>query len=95
MIVHDRRTFLATALGAAAAVRIAAQAPTAQPPVSPVPTPRDWSRLEPMAYPDPDIVALTPAFRRYIVFNTVIKRMHIGTLWAEGPAWNGNGQFLV
>ena len=95
MIVHDRRTFLATAFGAAAVARIAAQAPAAQPQVSPVPTPRDWSRLEPMAYPDPDIVALTPAFRRYIVFNTVIKRMHIGTLWAEGPAWNGVGQYLV
>ena len=95
MIVHDRRTFLATALGAAAVARVAAQAPAAQPQVSPIPTTRDWSRLEPMAYPDPDIVALTPAFRRYIVFNTVIKRMHIGTLWAEGPAWNGNGQYLV
>ena len=95
MTQHDRRTFLATAFGAAAAARIAAQAPAAQPQISPVPTPRDWSRLEPIAYPDPDIVALTPAFRRYIVFNTVIKRMHIGTLWAEGPAWNGVGQYLV
>ena len=75
---HDRRTFLATALGAAAVARIAAQAPAAQPQVSPVPTPRDWSRLEPMPYPDPDIVALDAGFRRYIVFNTVIKRLHIG-----------------
>ena len=95
MTLCDRRTFLTTALGAATAARISAQAPTGQSQVSPVPTPRDWSRLEPIAYPDPDIVALTPAFRRYIVFNTVIKRMHIGTLWAEGPAWNGNGQYLV
>ena len=24
-----------------------------------------------------------------------IKRLHIGTLWAEGPAWNGVGRYLV
>jgi gluconolactonase len=95
MTQYDRRTFMVAALGATAVARLAAQAPVTQPQISPVPTTRDWSRLEPIAYPDPDIVALTPAFRRYIVFNTVIKRMHIGTLWAEGPAWNGNGQYLV
>jgi gluconolactonase len=95
MTTHNRRTFLATALGAVAGARMAAQAPAAQPPISPVPTERDFSKLEPVAYPDPDIVALSPAFRRYIVFNTVIKRLHIGTLWAEGPAWNGHGQYLV
>jgi gluconolactonase len=64
-------------------------------PVSPVPTPRDFSRLEPIAYPDPDIVALDPRFRQYIIFNTSIKRHHIGTQWAEGPAWNGVGRYLV
>jgi len=91
----NRRSFLTTTLGVAAATRGFAQAPQSQPQISPVPTTRDWSRLEPVQYPDPDIVALTPAFRRYIVGNTVIKRMHIGTLWAEGPAWNGVGRFLV
>jgi len=94
MVIHDRRTFLSTALGAAAVARMSAQAP-ASPQVSPVPSTRDFSRLEAVQYPDPDIIALTPAFRRYIVNNTVIRRMHIGTLWAEGPAWNGNGQYLV
>ena len=94
MVIHDRRTFLTTALGAAAVARMSAQAP-ASPQVSPVPSTRDFSRLEAVQYPDPDIIALTPAFRRYIVNNTVIRRMHIGTLWAEGPAWNGNGQYLV
>src|SRR5208282_3151000 len=24
-----------------------------------------------------------------------IKRLHTGTLWAEGPAWNGVGRYLV
>jgi gluconolactonase len=90
----DRRAFLTAALASSAALRAAAQGPGAQT-VSPVPTPRDWSRLEPMPYPDPDIIALDPRFRQYIVFNTTIKRLHIGTQWAEGPAWNGVGKYLV
>jgi gluconolactonase len=29
------------------------------------------------------------------VGNTPIRRLHTGTLWAEGPAWNGVGRYLV
>ena len=75
------------------AARAGAQAPQA--PVSPVPTTRDWTNQTPVPYPDPDIIALDPRFRRYVVFNSVIKRLHIGTGWAEGPAWNGVGKYLV
>jgi len=89
----DRRTFLSATIGSAA-MRAVAHA-QGQPPISPVPTPRDWSRLEPIAYPDPDIIALDNRFRQYIVFNTSIKRHHIGTQWAEGPAWSGVGRYLV
>jgi len=90
----DRRAFLTTALaGAAGAARLAAQAP--QPPISPIPSSRDFNRQDPIQYPDPDIIALDPRFRRYMVNNTVIRRLHFGTLWAEGPAWNGVGRFLV
>src|ERR1700730_7349889 len=91
----DRRSFLAAALGTVAPAPVGAPEPHPPPQVSPVPTPRDWSRLEPLQYPDPDIVALDPRFRRYIVGNTSIKRLHIGTLWAEGPAWNGVGRYLM
>jgi gluconolactonase len=91
-----RRRFLAAAAGiAGTAASTAAQAPAGPPKVSPVPTPRDYSRLEPTPYPDPDIVALDPRFRRDIIFNTAIRRLHIGTSWAEGPAWNGVGRYLV
>jgi len=91
--MHDRRSFLGAALGgvAAAVAPLRAQ----QPPVSSVPSSRDWSRQDPLQYPDPDIVALDPRFRRYIVANTVIRRLHFGTLWAEGPAWNGVGRYLL
>ena len=83
----NRRSFLSGAIGVAAA--------QVQAPISSTPTPRDFSRQDPVQYPDPDIVALDNRFRRYIVNNTVIRRLHFGTLWAEGPAWNGVGRYLV
>jgi gluconolactonase len=86
-----RRTFFAAA-GLLTAVEHA-MSQTSQ--VSPVPAPRDWSGSTPLAYPDPDIVALDPSFNRYIVRNTPIRRLHVGTLWAEGPAWNGVGRYLI
>jgi gluconolactonase len=89
----DRRAFLTTALaGTAGLARLAAQAPAQ---ISPIPTSRDFNRQDPIQYPDPDIIALDPRFRRYIVNNTVIRRLHFGTLWAEGPAWSGVGRYLV
>jgi gluconolactonase len=90
----SRRVFLAAALGAAGLAELRAQQ-TSPPPVSPVPTARDWSGQSPVQYPDPDIVALDPRFRRYIVNNTAIRRLYTGTQWAEGPAWNGVGRYLV
>lgn len=64
-------------------------------PVSPVPTPRNYATNEPVQYPDPDILALDNRFRRYIVGNTAIKRLYTGAMWSEGPAWNGEGRYLV
>src|SRR5262250_3673024 len=83
----NRRKFLAAAAGAAIAPQ--------QPQISSTPSTRDFSRQDPIQYPDPDIIALDDRFRRYIVGNTVIRRLHFGTLWAEGPAWNGVGRYLV
>ena len=60
-----------------------------------VETPRDWSGQMPVQYPDPDIIALDDSFRKYIVNNTAIHRHYTGTQWAEGPAWNGVGKYLV
>jgi gluconolactonase len=93
-----RRRFITTALPAlaglsAAAVSVASAQQRGAPAVSPTPTPRDWR--EPAGYPDPDIIALDNRFRRYILFNTPLRRLYTGTLWAEGPAWNGVGKYLV
>jgi gluconolactonase len=56
---------------------------------------RDWSRTEPWRYPDPDVVVLDPSFAKYKVGNTAIQRLATGYLWAEGPAWNGAGRYLI
>ena len=56
---------------------------------------RDWSGQNPERYPDPDVVALDPAFEKLIQGNSPIRRIHTGMLWAEGPAWNGSGNYLV
>jgi gluconolactonase len=93
--MSNRRSFLAAALGSAAATSTFLSARAQQAPVSPVPAPRDWSGQQPLQYPDPDVVALDPRFRRYIITNTPIKRLYTGTLWSEGPAWNGVGRYLL
>ncbi len=54
---------------------------------------RDWS--QPTRYPDPDILSLDKRFDSLKLGNTPIQRLHVGTLWAEGPAWNGVGKYLV
>jgi gluconolactonase len=86
----NRRAFLAGALAApvASGIALAQQ-------VTSTPTPRDWTGQMPIQYPDPDVVALDERFRKYIVGNTPIRRLYTGTLWAEGPAWNGVGRYLV
>jgi gluconolactonase len=58
-------------------------------------TPRDWSGKAPVRYPEPDVVVLDQRFAKYKIGNTPIQRLHTGMLWAEGPAWNGVGRYLV
>ncbi len=50
---------------------------------------------EPVRYPDPDITSLDPRFNSLKLGNTPIERVYTGTLWAEGPAWNGAGRYLI
>jgi gluconolactonase len=57
---------------------------------------RDYGpHAEPVRYPDPDIVQLDKRFAKYKIGNTPIQRLHTGMLWAEGPAWNGVGKYLM
>ena len=75
----SRRTFLASLASSAASTALA----------------RDWSGQNPERYPDPDVVALDKDFEKLIQGNSPIRRLHTGMLWAEGPAWNGTGNYLV
>lgn len=56
---------------------------------------RDYASGRPQRYPDPDIVVLDKRFAKYKIGNTPIQRLYTGCLWAEGPAWNGVGKYLV
>lgn len=76
----SRRSFL-TALGTLAATPLLA---------------RDFGPgAPPVRYPEPDVVALEPAFSKYKIGMAPIERLHTGMYWAEGPAWSGWGNYLV
>ncbi|MEE7447371.1 gluconolactonase [Methylobacterium radiotolerans] len=91
----SRRTILA-ALGALAVTAGEAAAQPA-PPSTVTNPPRDFRPgAAPTTYfTDPDIVTVDPAFEPYIVPNSAIRRLWTGALWAEGPAWNAVGRYLV
>lgn len=81
----DRRSLLAAATAAVGALAAGAQAP-----------PRSFGPgTQPTRYPDPDIVTLDPRFKKHAIGNTPIERVATGFLWAEGPAWNGVGRYLM
>ena len=57
---------------------------------------RDYGQnAAPVRYPDRDVVVLDPRFAKYKVGNAAIQRAYTGMAWAEGPAWNGVGRYLV
>jgi len=58
-------------------------------------TQRDWSGQQPVRYADPDVIALDKRFQKYMINNTIMQRLWTGAVWAEGPAWNGAGRYLV
>src|SRR6266446_4840677 len=78
-----RRSFLATAAAAATTMPTLAQT-------------RDYGKnANPVRYPDPDILVLDKRFAKYKIGNTAIQRLYTGMLWAEGPAWDGVGKYLL
>ena len=51
----------------------------------------------PVRYPDHRLVSIDPRFDKLKLGNTPIQRLFHSNemLWAEGPAWNGVGRYLV
>lgn len=81
----NRRSFLSLTAGAAALSATSAMADRYSP------------GAPPTRYPDEDIVVLDDAFKKYKLGTTSIRRLYHSDkmMWAEGPAWNGHGRYLV
>jgi len=86
-ISFDRRTFISGAAAAAGALAALGNAAVAQ----------EHPGATPVRYPDERIKVLDPRFARYKLGNTHIQRLHHSPhmLWAEGPAWNAVGRYLL
>jgi gluconolactonase len=69
----------------------------ASPPTTVTNPPRDFSPGGPPTtyFTDPDILTVDPSFNSLVQVNTPIMRLWMGSLWAEGPAWNAQGRYLV
>ena len=77
-----RRSFLAAAAAGIAGTAMA----------------RDYGpNAAPVRYPEPDVIALDDRFKAYKLGNSPIQRLYHNKqmLWAEGPAWNGVGRYLL
>ena len=81
-ISADRRSFLTAAMTTVASSAFA----------------RDYGpNAAPVRYPEPDVVVLDKRFEKYKLGNAPIQRLYHSPemLWAEGPAWNGVGRYLL
>ncbi len=54
-----------------------------------------WESSAPIRYPDPDIVVLDPRFQPMVLGNAAIERVATGFRFTEGPAYYGDGRYLV
>lgn len=54
-----------------------------------------WESSAPIRYPDPDIVVLDPRFRALVVPMAAIERVATGFRFTEGPAYYGDGRYLL
>ena len=46
-------------------------------------------------YPDPAVKAIDPSFNKYRLTLAKIEKIADGCRWAEGPAWFGDGRYLL
>ena len=88
-------------MGAAAGAALVAPLTAAQTPQGPPSTvtipPRDFGPNAPPTtyFTDPDVITVDPLFGKYVQSNSAITRLWTGALWAEGPAWCGQGRYLL
>jgi gluconolactonase len=46
-------------------------------------------------YPDPNVVIMDPSFAKYRIMQSSVERLFTGCRWSEGPAWFGDGRYLL
>ncbi len=57
---------------------------------------RTMAQWEPsQRYPDPSVRIIDPSFAKYRVSLAKVERIATGLRWSEGPAWFGDGRYLV
>tara|TARA_B100000676_G_C18091717_1_gene860549 strand:+ start:7953 stop:9083 length:1131 start_codon:yes stop_codon:yes gene_type:complete len=86
----NRRNFVLAATATASTMAVSMKRATAEP--------RNYGPgAPPVRYPDPNIVVLDDSFKSYKLGNAAIMRLYHSKrmIWAEGPAWNGVGRYLV
>ena len=54
-----------------------------------------WDSSAPIRYPDPNIVVLDPRFQHLVVPMAAIERIATGFRLTEGPAYYGDGRYLL
>jgi gluconolactonase len=57
--------------------------------------PSRWESPAPIRYPDPDVIVLDPRFRALVVPMAAIERIATGFRFTEGPAYYGDGRYLL
>src|SRR5437762_2366091 len=74
-----------------------AQPKPAEPPSVITTPPRDFGPNAPpnVYFVDPDVLTVDPSFNGLRQVNAPIQRLWTGALWSEGPAWSGQGRYLV
>jgi gluconolactonase len=102
--VISRRALIAGLGVVAGAAAVAPRVARAQAPAGPVSPPsvistppRDFgpNGAPNVYFTDADVLTVDPIFNGLRQPNAPIQRLWTGTLWAEGPAWSGQGRYLV
>jgi gluconolactonase len=78
----SRRNFLAASAATAATIALSARAFA-----------QEWQPSP--RYPDPLVKIIDPSFGKYRLGLAKVEKIASGQRWAEGPAWFGDGRFLL
>jgi gluconolactonase len=71
------------------------QATNAGTPAAPEAGRSRWDSTAPIRYPDPDVVVLDPRFQHLVLPMAAIERIATGFRFTEGPAYYGDGRYLL